>query len=226
MNFSHLRRAASLFAASVVALASLAGNASAAERPPAPTRTSFSDIFSCPRFSIPGLARCHARVRTDAGAQPKATGGPSGYAPADLWSAYNVPTGNSGQLVAIVDAYDDPRAEADLAVYRSQFGLPACTTANGCFRKVDQRGGTAYPAPNGGWAQEISLDLDMVSAICPNCHILLVESDTNSYNDLGMALNQAVRMGAKVVSNGYGGGEFAAESFYATSYSTILGSPW
>ena len=78
--------------------------------------------------------------------------------------------GGTGKTVAIVDAYDDPSAEADLAVYRSTYGLPPCTTANGCFRKVDQNGGTAYPAANKGWAEEISLDLDMVSAVCQNCN--------------------------------------------------------
>jgi subtilase family serine protease len=74
------------------------------------------------------------------------------------------------QTIAIVDALDDPTAEADLAVYRAQYGLSACTSANGCFRKVDQRGGTAYPRPDKGWAGEIALDLDMVSAAAPHAH--------------------------------------------------------
>src|SRR5205085_5421691 len=109
-----------------------------------------------------GFAHCHALVRTDV----VSTAAPAGYGPSDLQSAYKLNAGGgSGQTVAIVDAYDDPRAESDLAVYRSQFGLPACTTANGCFRKVDQNGGTHYPRGNTGWAEEISLDLDMVSAI-------------------------------------------------------------
>ncbi len=132
---------------------------------------------------------------------------PAGYGPADLHSAYNLPAnGGAGQTVAIVDAFDDPNAEADLAVYRAQFGLPACTTANGCFRKVDQRGGTDYPPPNAGWAGEISLDLDMVSAVAPHAHILLVEADDNSIDNLGAAVDQAVALGAKYVSNSYGSG--------------------
>jgi subtilase family serine protease len=92
---------------------------------------------------------------------------PPGYGPSDLSSAYalNTSTG-SEQTVAIVDAFDDPKAESDLAVYRSQYGLPPCTTANGCFRKVDQRGGTTYPAGDVGWAEEESLDINMVSAVC------------------------------------------------------------
>jgi subtilase family serine protease len=102
-----------------------------------------------------------------------------GYSPADLRSAYNLPSesAGSGQTVAIVDAFDDPNAESDLAVYRSHYGLPACTTANGCFKKVNQKGETTkYPSPEAGWAVEISLDIDMVSAACPKCHILLVEA--------------------------------------------------
>jgi subtilase family serine protease len=137
-----------------------------------------------------------------------------------LQSAYNLPssTAGSGQTVAIVDAYNDPNAESDLAVYRSQFGLSACTTANGCFKKVDQTGGTKYPRGNSGWAEEISLDLDMVSAICPNCHILLVEASSNSFTNLGTAVNTAVSLKANVVSNSYGGSESSTETSYASYY--------
>ncbi len=100
-----------------------------------------------------GAAQCFALKRTDVtahkGIQPSAT--VSGYGPADLSSAYALPAnGGAGQTVAIVDAFDDPNAESDLATYRTQFGLPACTTANGCFRKVDQRGGTNYPTAGRG----------------------------------------------------------------------------
>ncbi|WP_307795323.1 Kelch repeat-containing protein [Actinacidiphila acididurans] len=130
---------------------------------------------------------------------------PTGYGPADLQSAYGLPAdGGAGQTVAIVDAYDDPNAEADLAVYRSQYGLPPCTTANGCFTKVDQRGGTNYPIADSGWAGEISLDLDMVSATAPNAHILLVEGDDSSDTALGESVDEAVALGAKYVSNSYG----------------------
>jgi hypothetical protein len=120
--------------------------------------------------------------------------------------------------VAVVDAGDLPSAEADLAAYRSQFSLPPCTTANGCFRKVDQRGGTAYPAPVSGWGLEIALDIDMVSAACPNCNILLVEADSVYFGDLGTAVNAAVTMGAVAVSNSYGGIELSSESYLDTHY--------
>ncbi|WP_234540158.1 S53 family peptidase [Streptomyces shenzhenensis] len=145
---------------------------------------------------------------------------PSGYGPASLQSAYNLPSAasGSGQTVAIVDAYDDPTAESDLAVYRSQYGLPACTTANGCFTKTDQNGGTGYPRGDSGWAEEISLDLDMVSAACPNCKILLVEAKTASMTNLGTAVNTAVRLGAKFVSNSYGGSESSSDATYDSSY--------
>src|SRR5262245_25360018 len=156
----------------------------------------------------PGFARCHAQVRTDLGA----LAAPAGYGPADLQPAYNLNArGGSGQTVAIVDAFDDPNAESDLAVYRSQFGLPACTTANGCFRKVDQNGGTHFPRPNAGWAEEISLDLDMASAICPNCRILLVEAKSSSFANLARAVDRAAALGATEISNSYGGGEYSAE---------------
>jgi subtilase family serine protease len=142
-----------------------------------------------------------------------------GYTPCALQQAYGLsPSGGVGQTVAIVDAYDDPNAEADLATYRSTFGLPACTTANGCFRKVDQNGGTSYPAANTGWAQEISLDVDMVSATCVNCHILLVEAASSGLSNLATAENTAVRLGANAVSNSYGAQEFAGETSYDASY--------
>jgi subtilase family serine protease len=139
---------------------------------------------------------------------------PSGFFPADLQSAYKLPssTAGAGQTVAIVDAYDDPSAEADLGVYRAQFGLPACTTANGCFRKVSQTGTTTYPRKDGGWAEEISLDVDMVSAICPKCHILLVEATSPTTANLGKAVNEAAALHATEISNSYGGGDTADTS--------------
>ena len=172
---------------------------------------------SCQAPSKPGYASCLAVVRTDIASPAKRglTAAPSGYGPSDLQSAYKLPsaTAGAGRTVAIVDAFDDPAAESDLGVYRSQFGLPACTTANGCFRKVNQNGGTNYPRKNASWAEEISLDLDMVSATCPNCHILLVEATTNSFANLGTAVNRAATMGASAISNSYGGAD-ASDATY------------
>jgi subtilase family serine protease len=151
-------------------------------------------------------ARTAARVR---GTVVPAVSAPQAGTPAYLQQAYDLSylsqTAGSGDTVAIVDAYDDPTAESDLATYRSQFSLPACTTANGCFRKVDQTGGTNYPAPDSDWEMEISLDLDAVSALCPNCHILLVEANTNLYSDLEAAMQEADTLGAEQISDSWGG---------------------
>jgi len=165
----------------------------------------------CAEIQRKGFARCFAMIRTDVkpmlGVQPNV----AGYGPTDLQTAYSLPssTKGTGQTVGIVDAYDNPNAETNLGTYRSNFALSACTTANGCFKKVDQNGGTNYPTGNHNWGAEISLDLDMTSAICPNCHIVLVEANSNSFSDLATAEDQAVTQGAGQVSNSYGGGEFS-----------------
>lgn len=175
----------------------------------------------CDQNVKPGVATCFAERQTDtmrALLAPNAL--PSGLGPTDLRSAYNLTTsGSAAATVAIVDAYDDPNAESDLASYRSTYGLPACTTANGCFKKVNQNGQTSpLPTADSGWAGEISLDVDMVSAVCPNCHILLVEASSASMAALGTSVNTAVSLGAKYVSNSYGGGEDGSEPGYDSSY--------
>jgi hypothetical protein len=167
---------------------------------------------ACPDPAQAGQVTCLALVRTDVrpqhGVQPQ--GKPAGLGALDLRSAYNLPaSGGRGQTIAIINVYDDPKAESDLAVYRAQYGLPPCTTANGCFRKINAHGGTTLPRPDTGWAQEESLDLDMVSAACPNCRILLVEADEPSISALGTGVDTAVRMGARYISNSYGGPEEA-----------------
>jgi len=182
---------------------------------------------ACPEPTL-GTAQCLALTRTDAGAMaasgvsPQGTM-PPGFGPADLQSAYSLPTGSegTGMTVAIVDAYDLPTAESDLAAYRSQFGLPVCTSLSGCFTKVNQAGGTS-PLPDSAvvhhWDYEIALDIEMVSAVCPNCKILLVEAFSNAYSDLGAAVKRAVAMGAKYVSNSYAGKEFSSEAALDTAY--------
>ncbi|MEV6702643.1 hypothetical protein AB0M68_36860 [Streptomyces sp. NPDC051453] len=145
---------------------------------------------SCAEPRYAGEMGCLSLVRDDVWvprAKMPRDADPAGFGPADLRSAYDLPstTNGEGRTVAIVDAFDNPNAEAELASCRTQFGLSACSTDNGCFKKVDQRGGTAYPVYDDGWAGEISLDVQMVSAVCPSCHILLVESDENSIRNLG-----------------------------------------
>ncbi|HEU5269257.1 MAG TPA: S53 family peptidase [Jatrophihabitans sp.] len=160
-----------------------------------------------------GFATCFAQTMVNNnGVTPKASS-PSGLNPADIQSAYKL-SGSSTGTVAIVDAYDDPNAESDLGVYRSQFGLPACTTANGCFKKVGQTGGKV-PRSNANWAVEESLDIDMVSATCPTCHILLVEASSNSFSNLAAAVNYAASVsGVTAISNSYGGSDSAETSSY------------
>jgi len=163
------------------------------------------------RQKIDAGAVCFGWAHVAAGKKgPEITKGPVGLGPADIQSAYGLAglQPAAGATVAIVDAYDDPNAAADLATYRSTYGLPACTSANGCFRKVNQAG-AASPLPTGdyGWAEEISLDLDAVSAACPGCHILLVEANSPNTDDLMAAVDSAARLGAVAISNSYGGTE-------------------
>ena len=209
----------------VLALCALAGSlVGGSARPAAAAGTSPHFVRTC--AAVPrGEMRCFALRRTTGVVAHVASGlnpavAVSGYGPSDLDSAYNVPTTlGSGQTVGIVDAYDDPNAASDLSTYRSNFGLPACTTANGCFKKVNQNGATSpLPAANSGWASEIMLDLEMVSAICPNCHILLVEASSPTTANLGTAVNTAVAQGAVAVSNSYGGSEASSETSSDNSY--------
>jgi subtilase family serine protease len=188
-------------------------------------------VSACGDAVAPGYARCHAHIVTDArgailsrpgmanpnfGARGNAT--PQGYGPTDLRSAYAITgSGSSAMTIAVVDAYGYSSAETDLGTYRSTYGLPACTTANGCFRKVNEYGGASYPRNDTGWSQETALDLDMVSAMCPNCHILLVEASTSSYADLANAEMTAAQLGAHAISNSYGGGE-QGTSYYESAY--------
>jgi subtilase family serine protease len=161
-----------------------------------------------------GFSHCNLKLLGNRKRVPLATAAPAaGYGPGDLRSAYNLPSaGGTGQTVAIVDAYDDSTAQADLNTYRSTYGLPACTTANGCFKKVNQSGVQgSYPSNNQGWSLEISLDLDMVSATCPSCHILLVEATSNANTNLYAAEDTAARLGATEISNSYGGAETSSD---------------
>jgi Bacterial Ig-like domain len=163
---------------------------------------------------VVGAAGCHSRVITDRNAEPLASSSPSGYGPADFHTAYALPNNApTAQTIAIVDAYDDPTIESDLAVYSSTYGIPACTTANGCFSKVNQNGVEgSYPKKDAGWALEIALDVEAAHGICQNCEILLVEANSNLFSDLRTAVNTAAALGATQISNSYGGPEFASEA--------------
>jgi hypothetical protein len=151
---------------------------------------------------------------------------PAGFGPADLQSAYNFPSATSGSLqtVAVVTAYDDPNAESDLAVYRSQYGISPCTTDGGCFRKVNQAGGTAYPAVLASWSPLTAKSLDVISAVCPNCQILLVEADSAALDDLVIAEDKAVALGATAIDNDWATPESSLGST-ETSYDSHFNHP-
>ncbi len=218
-----------LAAAGAITLATT-GLASGAQAAPTPTVASAhvttKKVCGTPS---PRHASCDAVRRTDAaagantarmatamasaGVTPNAT--PAGYGPADIQSAYKLGGKTSGATVAIVDAYDDPTAASDLATYRAQYGLPSCASGS-CFRKVNQSGSTSsYPAVDAGWAEEISLDLDMVSATCPSCKILLVEANSSSLANLGAAVNTAASFKPAAISNSYGGSDLPDSSYGA-----------
>jgi subtilase family serine protease len=244
-GFSRVRHKRALWVAPITALALLTlapngamaatSNSSTAAAPAAATSTTstasatntYKALCGAP---AKGEAQCLSYVRTNThpvmhtDAQPFATAG--GYGPSDLQSAYNLASASAsdgaGVTVAIVDAYNDPNAASDLSTYRSQFGLPACTTSSGCFKVVSQTGSTTNLPPNApasdDWSGEESLDFDMVSAICPLCHILLVEATSPTDANLGTAVNEAVALGAKYVSNSYGGDEDSSETSEDSSY--------
>jgi hypothetical protein len=144
-----------------------------------------------------------------------AAAGLYGLRPQDLHSAYALPSAapTARQTIALVDAYDDPHAEADLATYDREFGLPECSAVNGCFHKLDQEGrASPLPAAEGEWAMEISLDIETAHAICPECRILLIEATSPSYANLEAAEHAAIALGATEISNSWGGQEPGSDS--------------
>jgi subtilase family serine protease len=176
----------------------------------------------CATPSSPTVAACHALKLVDDSGQAVSPGGRtitpqaiSGKTPADIQSAYKLGgLSAGGRTVAIVDAYGYAKAEQDLGVYRAQWGLPACTTANGCLKVMNQTGGTSLPRYDNGWAQEQALDLDAVSAACPDCKIVLVQASSASLTNLGTAVNTAAKQpGVVAISNSYGGGDLADSSY-------------
>jgi subtilase family serine protease len=188
----------------------------------------------------PGTASCLAEELVPAqgpttGARPylRAAGassvGPAGgLTPGDLASAYGYAgsPGGDGQTLAIVDAFDNPRIEADLATFDAHYGLPACTAANGCFTKVGQTGSTTAlpPADTLGWTVEIALDVESAHGACPSCRILLVEASSETFADLAAAVDEAVALGADEISNSYGGleGEVGASELSAYDHPGVV----
>jgi subtilase family serine protease len=199
----------------------------------APTHHTATQDFrrACAATTRPGMMFCMTLIRTGVRQHTEASLSnkqptSDGYGPSDLQSAYNLPssTAGSGESVAVVDAYNDPDAVSNVATYRSTWGLPACdsSTGAGCLTVVNQSGATSpLPKNSGstGWATEESLDVDMVSAICPNCHIYLVEADSPSITNLGTGVDSAVSvLNVDFVSNSYGGSQSKSDPTYDTDY--------
>ena len=194
--------------------------------PPVPGDGPMRAACPAPR---PGHAQCFAlyarQLRVNAAIAAGVTGTPAvpvGWGATDIESAYRLPVSrNPHQTVAVVDAYRTPALAANLAVYRKQYGLPACTKASGCLRIVNQQG-KASPLPASGvptgWDVETILDVSMVSAACPRCHILVVEASSDSFADLAAAENTAARLGAQAISNSYGIRENGQAQAYAAAY--------
>lgn len=223
-----VRHGLAVLVCGLLGLAVWAGAATAASRRAVKQQTRYAKVRRICHAPRPRHASCLALKLTSAragaagalayvpaaGASSKGPAG--GLTPADLASAYSFsPTATgSGQTVAIVDAYDDPKIEKDLATFDSNYGLPACTAANGCFTKVGQTGSTSVlpPADTEGWSVEMALDVDTVRGVCQSCKILLVEANSEGDEDLAKAVNEAVALGADEVSNSYGSYEGEEET--------------
>jgi subtilase family serine protease len=209
-HFLGLRRLVTLAIVTVVAASiGAAAGFPAQAATPEYVRAACNSLTAAQLSAAVPVARCFAMGYADSSGRlavrPAAAGPPTtALGPAEIQSAYQLPDAGAGMTVAIVDAYGYDSAESDLAVFRSHYGLAPCTTANGCFAKVDQDGGTNYPEEDGGWSVETALDLDAVSSVCPKCNILLVQGTTNDMADLGEAVNTAARLGATAISNSYG----------------------
>jgi subtilase family serine protease len=174
-----------------------------------------------PAAQADGAATVERRVHRPQAVSPDATGAPTGLSPAQVKQAYGFPTGASagaGQKVAVVAPFDAPTIEADLGVFSQKFGLPACTTANGCFKKVAQNGGKTYPAADKQWAMEISMDVEWVHAIAPGAKILLVEARSDRLADVVAAEDYATAH-AGYVTNSFGISEFAGQTVYDSHFS-------
>ncbi|MHB8531276.1 MAG: S53 family peptidase [Solirubrobacteraceae bacterium] len=244
---------AALAAASAAALSCSAASAAAAAGSAAPLPAGEYAVRSaCPAPEV-GHASCLAEqllaatpqaraynhpiavARPAGAAQPalSPTAGDFGLRPQDIHSAYALPATGSGEpVIALIDAYNDPTAEADLKRYDEAFGLSACTKANGCFKQVGEHGGesaSSLPFPKTvselqtaetgseaerelanaaiGWGIEETLDLQAARATCQNCRLLLVEASSTSYTDLEESLRTAETLGAQVISNSWGGPE-------------------
>src|SRR5260370_7020443 len=200
-----MRTAVVAAAALAVVGASATAAAAAQSRAAGPARAGAASNVrrACAVTRQPGIMSCMVLIRTDVrqrnAAFPRGKVVGFGYGPAQLRSAYNLPstTAGAGRIIAVVDASNGPRAVPDFNFYRSNWGLPACntTTHAGCLTVVNQNGATSpLPANAGGtgWATEASLDVDMAAAICPLCRVYLVEAKSPTTANLGTGVPSAL----------------------------------
>jgi hypothetical protein len=186
--------------------------------------TSTAKRATCLSASLPvpdseALAAAGADAAVRSGeASPLSSSGSSSLTPTDLTSLYRIPSVATSATIGIVDVGSDPNTAAQMSYFRRMFGLPACTTANGCFREVAQDGGGALPPVNGDWTTEIAMDVQAVSAVCPRCHILLVDADSPSAGDMGRAVLTATRLGASYLSLSYGSAASAGDRTLGSTY--------
>ena len=221
----------------VASVCGVAGTTAASAEPLSSAGTRLAEVRHACAAPKPREASCLALIRTPvapssaqaAVARPYVVGsgaassGPAGgLTPSELASAYGYEPegGGAGQTIGIVDAFDDPNIESDLGTFDTQYGLPACTAADGCFTKVGQTGSTSSlpPADTTGWSIEISLDVEAAHSACPKCKILLVEANNDLLENLAAGVNEAVALGATVVSNGYGAPEAGFEATEEGAY--------
>jgi hypothetical protein len=233
-QFRRAALAVTALCASMASDAAAAPEAAPAVSPATPAVTRYATVRQICPAARRGDATCLALALVPAsavapgarsyqrGAGSLSSGPAGGLTPTDLASAYAyVPTlGGSGQTVAVVDAFDDPKLEEDLAAFDAHYGLPGCTSADECLRKVNQEGKpTPLPAADKvGWSVEMSLDVEAVHSVCEACKILLVEAGSESLTDLASAVDEAVKLGAGQVSNSYGAPETEMGSAEAAAY--------
>jgi subtilase family serine protease len=175
---------------------------------------------SAASVAVAGTPEVERRVHRPHTAAPRATSGPTGLSPAQVKDAYGFPTAadaGAGQTVAVVAPFDHPSIEADLNAFSRRFGLPACTTKNRCFKKVDQKGGKNYPSRNKVWAAETALDVEWVHAIAPGARILLVEARSDTLSNILKAEDYATAH-ARYVSNSLGLDEFPGQVQYDSHF--------
>ncbi len=202
-------------AVAVAGLAAVSPGASA--QPARDAGAGVHPVRVCAANPAPGRVTCLALAMADANGRIIKTVQPLvGFNAADVRKAYHLNgLKSNGRTVAIIDAYGYSGLEKDLAGFRKANNLPPCTKNNGCLKVLDQRGGHDYPPNDSGWDLEQALDVDMVSAACPDCKILVVQGDAPTFKDLGQAVNTAAKQrGVVAISNSYGGGNGSNRSYY------------